>query len=131
MITLTRLLGDIGLAEVFVQNACAVAVQKQTQGLAEDLGQNTLTVASRSRHRGPTEDLGQNTFTVTAQKQTQEPPPNPGVWIVTTARNRAIDRLRRESTRRTPARPATPRRCCCTNPTNPSRWDRCATTSSA
>ena len=27
-------------------------------------------------------------------------PPNPGGWITTTARNRAIDRLRRESTRR-------------------------------
>ena len=26
-------------------------------------------------------------------------PPNPGAWIITTARNRAIDRLRRESTR--------------------------------
>ncbi|MEX1125189.1 MAG: sigma factor, partial [Acidimicrobiia bacterium] len=26
-------------------------------------------------------------------------PPNPGGWIVTTARNRAIDRLRRESIR--------------------------------
>ncbi len=26
-------------------------------------------------------------------------PPNPGAWIVTTARNRAIDRIRRESTR--------------------------------
>ena len=29
-----------------------------------------------------------------------------------------------------PARPGTPRRCCCTNPTtSPRRWDRCATTS--
>src|SRR5207302_11020822 len=26
-------------------------------------------------------------------------PPNPGAWITTTARNRAIDRLRREGTR--------------------------------
>ncbi|WP_232665207.1 RNA polymerase sigma factor [Pseudonocardia sp. TRM90224] len=56
--TLTRMLGDIGLAEEAVQDAFAVALQKWT-----------------------------------------EPPPNPGAWIVTTARNRAIDRLRRESTR--------------------------------
>jgi RNA polymerase sigma-70 factor (ECF subfamily) len=57
--TLTRLLGDIGLAEEAVQDAFAVAVQKWDEAL----------------------------------------PPNPGAWIVTTARNRAIDRLRRESTR--------------------------------
>jgi RNA polymerase sigma-70 factor (ECF subfamily) len=56
--TLTRVLGDIGLAEDAVQDAFAVAVQKW----------DVL-------------------------------PPNPGAWIVTTARNRAIDRLRRESTR--------------------------------
>ena len=56
--TLTRILGDIGLAEEAVQDAFATAVQKW-----------------------------------------EEPPPNPGAWIVTTARNRAIDRLRRESTR--------------------------------
>ena len=56
--TLTRLLGDIGLAEEAVQDAFAVAVEKW-----------------------------------------ETPPPNPGAWIVTTARKRAIDRLRRESTR--------------------------------
>jgi RNA polymerase sigma-70 factor, ECF subfamily len=56
--TLTRLLGDIGLAEEAVQDAFAVALEKWEQL-----------------------------------------PPNPGAWIVTTARNRAIDRLRRESTR--------------------------------
>src|SRR4051794_17987539 len=56
--TLTRLLGDIGLAEEAVQDAFAVAVTKW-----------------------------------------EVLPPNPGAWIVTTARNRAIDRLRRESTR--------------------------------
>ncbi|KFU75267.1 RNA polymerase sigma-70 factor, ECF subfamily [Amycolatopsis lurida] len=56
--TLTRLLGDITLAEEAVQDAFATAVEKWA-----------------------------------------ETPPNPGAWIVTTARNRAIDRLRRESTR--------------------------------
>ena len=56
--TLTRLLGDLNLAEEAVQDAFAVALEKW----------ETL-------------------------------PPNPGAWIVTTARNRAIDRLRRESTR--------------------------------
>jgi len=56
--TLTRVLGDIGLAEEAVQDAFAVAMQKW-----------------------------------------EVLPPNPGAWIVTTARNRAIDRLRRESTR--------------------------------
>ncbi len=57
--TLTRLLGDIGLAEEAVQDAFAIAVQKWHEA----------------------------------------PPDNPGAWIVTTARNRATDRLRRESTR--------------------------------
>jgi RNA polymerase sigma-70 factor (ECF subfamily) len=57
--TLTRLLGDLGLAEEAVQEAFAVAVRKWDEA----------------------------------------PPANPGAWIVTTARNRAIDRLRRESSR--------------------------------
>ncbi|MFC5140973.1 RNA polymerase sigma factor [Actinomycetospora rhizophila] len=57
--TLTRLLGDIGLAEEAVQDAFATAVRAWEE----------------------------------------EPPRNPGAWIVTTARNRALDRLRRESTR--------------------------------
>jgi RNA polymerase sigma-70 factor (ECF subfamily) len=46
--------------------------------LAEDAVQEAFAVAL---HRWPTEAL----------------PPNPGGWITTTARNRAIDRLRRES----------------------------------
>jgi predicted RNA polymerase sigma factor len=40
----------------------------------------------------------QDAFTAALEKW-QAVPPNPGAWIVTTARNRAVDRLRRESTR--------------------------------
>jgi RNA polymerase sigma-70 factor (ECF subfamily) len=58
--TLTRLLGNIDLAEEAVAEAFAVAVA-----------------------RWPSDGV----------------PPNPGGWIVTTARNKALDRLRRESSR--------------------------------
>jgi len=46
------------------------------------------------------EEAVQDAFTVAAARWPSEgQPPNPGAWIVTTARNRAIDRLRRESVR--------------------------------
>ncbi len=57
---LSRLLGDIGLAEEAVQDALTVALESW-----------------------PTHGV----------------PPSPTGWIITTARNRAIDRLRREATR--------------------------------
>ncbi|MBM0202184.1 sigma-70 family RNA polymerase sigma factor [Micromonospora sp. STR1s_5] len=44
------------------------------------------------------EEAVQDAFTTALQKW-ETLPPNPGAWIVTTARNRAVDRLRRESTR--------------------------------
>ncbi|MEU7946873.1 sigma-70 family RNA polymerase sigma factor [Micromonospora taraxaci] len=44
------------------------------------------------------EEAVQDAFATALQKW-QVTPPNPGAWIVTTARNRAVDRLRRESTR--------------------------------
>jgi RNA polymerase sigma-70 factor (ECF subfamily) len=44
------------------------------------------------------EEAVQDAFAVAVEKW-EVLPPNPGAWIVTTARNRAIDRLRRESTR--------------------------------
>lgn len=46
------------------------------------------------------EEAVQEAFAVAAEKwPVAGVPPNPGGWIVTTARNRAVDRLRRESTR--------------------------------
>jgi len=46
------------------------------------------------------EEAVQDAFTVAVARWPAEGlPPNPGAWIVTTARNRAIDRLRRESAR--------------------------------
>jgi RNA polymerase sigma-70 factor, ECF subfamily len=46
------------------------------------------------------EEAVQEAFTVAVARWPSDgQPPNPGAWIVTTARNRAIDRLRRESIR--------------------------------
>ncbi|HWB73286.1 MAG TPA: RNA polymerase sigma factor [Egibacteraceae bacterium] len=46
------------------------------------------------------EDAVQEAFAVAAQRWPQAGvPPNPGGWLTTTARNRAIDRLRREARR--------------------------------
>jgi RNA polymerase sigma-70 factor (ECF subfamily) len=47
------------------------------------------------------EDAVQEAFAVALRKWPRDgPPPNPGGWITTTARKRAIDRLRRESRER-------------------------------
>ena len=46
------------------------------------------------------EEAVQDAFTVAVARWPADgQPPNPGAWIVATARNRAIDRLRRESVR--------------------------------
>ena len=46
------------------------------------------------------EEAGQDAFAVAVERWPATGlPPNPGAWITTTARNRAIDRLRRESSR--------------------------------
>jgi RNA polymerase sigma-70 factor (ECF subfamily) len=44
------------------------------------------------------EDAVQEAFVVAFERWGGRPPANPGAWIVTTARNRAIDRIRRERT---------------------------------
>lgn len=46
------------------------------------------------------EEAVQDAFAIAAERWPRTgPPPNPGAWITTTARNRAIDRLRREAKR--------------------------------
>src|ERR1043165_279895 len=47
---------------------------------------------------GLAEEAVQDAFAVAVEKWPQLPP-TPGAWIVPTARNRAIDRIRREATR--------------------------------
>jgi RNA polymerase sigma-70 factor, ECF subfamily len=44
------------------------------------------------------EDAVQDAFTVALERWGDRPPHNPGAWILTAARNRAVDRLRRERT---------------------------------
>jgi RNA polymerase sigma-70 factor (ECF subfamily) len=49
---------------------------------------------------GAAEEAVQDAFTLAVARWPLDGrPPNPGAWIVTTARNRAVDRLRRESVR--------------------------------
>jgi len=46
------------------------------------------------------EEAAQEAYLIAAQRWPESgPPPNPGAWLTTTAANRAIDRIRRESTR--------------------------------
>ena len=60
-------------------------------------------VATLARHFGDldvAEEAAQEAYVIALQRWPASGlPPNPGGWLVTTARNRAIDRIRRESTR--------------------------------
>ena len=94
-----------------------------------EYGRCVATLARLLGDVGLAEEAVQDAFAVAAAKwalpEGDGTPPNPGAWIVTTARNRAIDRLRRESTRE--ARHA--QALLLHQPDEPGRWDRCATTS--
>jgi RNA polymerase sigma factor (sigma-70 family) len=64
-----------------------------------EYGRCVATVARLLGDIGLAEEAVQDAFVVATERWGEEPPDNPGAWIVTTARRRAIDRLRRESTR--------------------------------
>ena len=75
-----------------------------SEGLADiyrrEVGRCTATLIRVLGDLDLAEDAVAEAFAVAAEKwPTTGVPPNPGGWITTTARNRAIDRLRRESTR--------------------------------
>ena len=63
-----------------------------------EYGRCVATLARLLGDLGLAEEAVQDAFTV-AVSTWDVLPPNPGAWIVTTARHRAIDRLRRESSR--------------------------------
>jgi RNA polymerase sigma-70 factor (ECF subfamily) len=66
----------------------------------EESGRCTATLVRVLGSIDLAEDAVQEAFATAAQRWPVDGmPPNPGAWITTTARNRAIDRLRRESSR--------------------------------
>ena len=66
----------------------------------QEVGRCTATLIRMLGHIDLAEDAVAEAFTIAAQQWPRTGiPPNPGGWITTTARNRAIDRHRRESTR--------------------------------
>jgi RNA polymerase sigma-70 factor (ECF subfamily) len=66
----------------------------------EESGKAVATLIRLFRDIDIAEEAVQEAFAVASERWPETGlPPNPGGWIVTTARNRAIDRLRRESTR--------------------------------
>ena len=66
----------------------------------EESGKVVATLIRLFRDIDVAEEAVQEAFAVATERWPETGlPPNPGGWIVTTARNRALDRLRRESTR--------------------------------
>jgi RNA polymerase sigma-70 factor (ECF subfamily) len=78
----------------------AAAAQEIERVFREEYGR---AVAVLTRHFGDidiAEEAVQEAFTVAVQRWPAAGlPPSPAGWIITTARNRAVDRLRREASR--------------------------------
>jgi RNA polymerase sigma-70 factor (ECF subfamily) len=66
----------------------------------EEYGRAVAVLVRAFRDIGAAEEAVQDAFAVAMERWPSEGiPPSPAGWIVTTARNRAIDRLRREASR--------------------------------
>jgi RNA polymerase sigma-70 factor (ECF subfamily) len=65
-----------------------------------EFGTVVASLAARFRDLDLAEDMAQEAFVEAVRRwPTEGVPPNPGAWLTVTARNKALDRLRRESTR--------------------------------
>jgi RNA polymerase sigma-70 factor (ECF subfamily) len=66
----------------------------------EEHGRVVATLARRFGDIDVAEEAAQEAYLIALQRWPDSgPPPSPGAWLTTTAHNRAIDRIRRESTR--------------------------------
>jgi RNA polymerase sigma-70 factor (ECF subfamily) len=75
-----------------------VGADEITRIFREEYGRSVATLIRAFGDIDVAEDAVQEAFAIALAKWSGDgPPPNPGGWITTTARNRAIDRLRRES----------------------------------
>jgi RNA polymerase sigma-70 factor (ECF subfamily) len=62
----------------------------------EEWGRSVAALARATGDLGLAEDAVQDAFATALERWGEEAPRNPGAWILATARNRAVDRLRRE-----------------------------------
>ena len=66
----------------------------------EEHGRVVATLTRRLGDIDVAEEAAQEAYLIALQRWPESGlPPNPGAWLTTTAYNRAIDRIRRESTR--------------------------------
>jgi RNA polymerase sigma-70 factor (ECF subfamily) len=64
----------------------------------EEWGRCVAVLARATGDLALAEDSVQDAFAIALERWGDRPPHNPGAWILTAARNRAVDRLRRERT---------------------------------
>jgi RNA polymerase sigma-70 factor (ECF subfamily) len=64
----------------------------------EEWGRSVAVLARATGDPALAEDSVQDAFATALERWGERPPRNPGAWILTTARNRAVDRIRRDRT---------------------------------